>query len=167
VDRAVAHRGRRCGWRATVRGTDAALRASAPPLSQRATLRECLREFDAARALAYQPAAVEMAIWFHDAIYDPRAADNEERSAELARLYLAEARVSVAFQDSVARLVLATKQHDGSLDPDAPLMVDIDLSIFGQPAERFWQYEEQIRGEYEWVARHTGSWLPGNTRWTQ
>ncbi|HHY86145.1 MAG TPA: hypothetical protein GYA07_11530 [Verrucomicrobia bacterium] len=108
-----------------------------------------------------------MAIWFHDAIYDPRAADNEERSAELARLYLAEARVSVAFQDSVARLVLATKQHDGSLDPDAPLMVDIDLSIFGQPAERFWQYEEQIRGEYEWVARHTGSWLPGNTRWTQ
>jgi len=30
-------------------------------------------------------------------------------------------------------------------------MVDIDLSIFGQVAERFWNYERQIRREYEWV----------------
>ncbi len=30
-------------------------------------------------------------------------------------------------------------------------MVDIDLSIFGQLPERFWQYENQIRKEYEWV----------------
>jgi len=112
---------------------------------------ECLREFDFVRVRAKQPLAVELAIWFHDAIYDPRAADNEERSAELARQCCGETGLDPQFQESVARLVLATKQHDGSLHPDAPLLVDIDLSILGQAADRFWQYEKQIRAEYDWV----------------
>jgi predicted metal-dependent HD superfamily phosphohydrolase len=114
---------------------------------------ECLREFDSSRHLTRQPIAVELAIWFHDAIYDPRAADNEERSAELARQCILEAGGDVVLRDCVARLVLATKHHDSSLDPDAPLMVDIDLSILGQSADRFWEYERQIREEYYWVPR--------------
>jgi predicted metal-dependent HD superfamily phosphohydrolase len=112
---------------------------------------ECLKEFDSVRELAGQPLAVELAIWFHDAIYDPHASDNEERSAGLAGQFLSSAGLGRQFQEPVARLVLATKQHDGSLHPDAPLLVDVDLSILGQPPERFWQYENQIRAEYEWV----------------
>jgi predicted metal-dependent HD superfamily phosphohydrolase/GNAT superfamily N-acetyltransferase len=112
---------------------------------------ECLSEFDAARKLAGEPVAVELAIWFHDAIYDTHASDNEERSAELAKRCIVEAGGSVDLAKSVAVLVLATKAHDPSLHLDAPLLVDVDLSILGQRKERFEEYEAQIRREYDWV----------------
>jgi predicted metal-dependent HD superfamily phosphohydrolase len=112
---------------------------------------DCLNEFDSARNLAQRPLAVELASWFHDAIYNTHASDNEEKSAELAKKRLSETVGSNGLSDTVAALVMATKSHDASLNPDAPLMVDVDLSILGQPEERFWKYESQIRGEYGWV----------------
>jgi predicted metal-dependent HD superfamily phosphohydrolase len=118
-----------------------------------AHIEDCLGEFDRAKQLATDPAAVELAIWFHDAVYDPRAADNEERSAELAKDWLSDAQASDALTDSVGRLVLATKNHDASLHADAPLLVDVDLSILGKPPEQFWEYERQIRAEYAWVEK--------------
>jgi len=116
-------------------------------------IEDCLGEFDRAKQLATDPAAVELAVWFHDAIYDPRAADNEERSAELAMDWLRDVHASDALTDSVGRLVLATKNHDASVHDDAPLLVDVDLSILGRPPEQFWEYERQIREEYAWVER--------------
>jgi predicted metal-dependent HD superfamily phosphohydrolase len=112
---------------------------------------ECLTEFDAVRHLARQPVAVEMAIWFHDAIYDTHAQDNEERSAELAAQCLSEVGANGSLIETVKRLVLSTKSHDAAMDVDAPLMVDMDLSILGQSRERFHEYEIQIRQEYAWV----------------
>lgn len=118
-------------------------------------LAECLAEFDPARHLAQQPVAVELAIWFHDAIYDPRALDNEERSAELAKRCSSEMGGSATSCESVAALVMATKAHDPSLHADAALLVDVDLSILGQPDARFQEYETQVRREYEWVPEAT------------
>jgi predicted metal-dependent HD superfamily phosphohydrolase len=112
---------------------------------------ECLREFDAARHLAQHAEEVELAIWFHDAVYDPKAQDNEERSAELGRECVSRARLGNGLEHSVAQLILATKHHDITIAPDAPLLVDIDLSIFGQAEIRFFEYETQIRQEYSWV----------------
>lgn len=112
---------------------------------------DCLKEFDLVRQLAVEPEAVEFAIWFHDAVYDTRAGDNEERSAKLAEDWLREAGASGAFLNSVRQLVLATKAHDATLHLDAPLLVDVDLSILGQSPERFWEYERAIRSEYDWV----------------
>jgi predicted metal-dependent HD superfamily phosphohydrolase len=113
-------------------------------------LGECLREFDRARALAEDPAAVELAVWFHDAVYDPRAGDNEERSADLCADCLRSAGASEAISRVVIGLVLATKHHVAST-PDEALLIDIDLSILGQTRERFVEYEAQIWQEYSWV----------------
>ncbi len=112
---------------------------------------ECLRELDSARQFAQDSAAVESAIWFHDAIYDPKAQDNEERSAALARECLKQMGLGSDLQSAVVQLVLATKHHDITLGPDAPLLLDIDLSILGQPESRFLEYEAQIRQEYSSV----------------
>ncbi len=112
---------------------------------------DCLAEFDSVRNLARQPDSVELAIWFHDGIYDPRAQDNEEKSAELAAQRIGEAGGSRELCNSVATLVLATKAHDPSAHPDAPLIVDVDLSILGQGEQRVREFEGQIRREYEWV----------------
>jgi predicted metal-dependent HD superfamily phosphohydrolase len=112
---------------------------------------DCLRELDSARDIAHEPQAVELAIWFHDAVYNPRAVDNEEQSADLAVQFITETGRAKELQTAVVQLVLATKHHDGSLHRDAVIMVDIDLSIFGQSPERFWRYEQEIREEYGWV----------------
>ena len=114
-------------------------------------LAECLREWTPARHLSAWPALVELALWFHDAVYDPTASDNEERSADLARDRCAAAGLAVSVAAKVSRLVMAKKSHAPQGDPDASLVVDVDLSILGREPKRFAEYEAGIRQEYDWV----------------
>ena len=113
---------------------------------------DCLEQFEAVRSLVHDPTTVEMAIWYHDAIYDPRAKDNEEQSADLAVSITNAAGLADSFKSTVKTLILATKKHEASLDPDAAVIVDVDLSILGQNPARFDLYESQIRQEYNWVS---------------
>lgn len=112
---------------------------------------ECLAEFDEAGHLAKEPAAVELALWFHDAVYDPRAGNNEEQSAVLATECLQEFEIAPPMIDRVAQLIMTTKSHEMGIDQDAKLMVDVDLSILGRDEKRFFEYEDQIQKEYAWV----------------
>ncbi len=116
-------------------------------------LEECLEQFDTARDLFRRPDEAEAAIWFHDAIYDAHADDNEERSADLADRLLGAAGVATEFLAEIRRLILATG-HRGARTPgdDASLVTDIDLSIFAAEAGRFDQYERDIRREYAFAA---------------
>lgn len=115
-------------------------------------LRECLAHFEAASALARRPAEVELALWFHDAVYAPQRKDNEERSADWARASVLAAGCAADVADRVHALVLATKTHvAGDGDADAALLLDIDLAILGAAPARFAQYEQQIRAEYAHV----------------
>jgi predicted metal-dependent HD superfamily phosphohydrolase len=113
----------------------------------------CLGELGSARQLTKNAEALEAAIWFHDVIYDTHAKDNEELSAALARATIKTAGLPDRFADTVSRLILATKHTSGSSEPDEALLIDVDLSILGQPAETFDEYERQIRAEYSWVAK--------------
>lgn len=112
----------------------------------------CLDELEEARHLAIHPNRVEMALWFHDAIYDPKAKDNERESAELCQQIMEEAGLPEAFVRSVYDLILATQHHEALDDADTRLLVDIDLSILGQSKDAFDQYEKNIRKEYHFVA---------------
>jgi predicted metal-dependent HD superfamily phosphohydrolase len=115
-------------------------------------LRECMAQFEAASMLARRPAEVELALWFHDAVYDPQRKDNEERSAQWARSSVLAAGCEPAIAQRVAALVLATKSHVATGDdPDAALLLDVDLAILAAAPGRFAEYERQVRLEYAHV----------------
>lgn len=92
-----------------------------------------------------------MAIWFHDVVYDSRGKENEERSAEVWHRVADSAGLDDPLRARVTDLILATKHAAPPIDSDAKLIVDVDLTILGQPAKRFDEYERQIRDEYAWV----------------
>lgn len=100
-------------------------------------IEECLAQLASSRALALQADVIELAIWFHDAVYDPRSGDNEEQSAELVRRFCCETHLPSEFGERTAAMIHVTKSHLPGDDADAQLLVDIDLSILGQPRDRF------------------------------
>lgn len=114
-------------------------------------LQECLAHFEQARAAAAHPHEVEMALWFHDAIYEVRGSDNEQRSADWARDVLRSAGVADEAVARVHALIMATLHTAVPTGQDEQLLIDIDLSILGAEAERFAEYEDQIRREYAFV----------------
>lgn len=114
-------------------------------------LAECLQHFETAYALAEHPVEVELALWFHDAIYETKSGGNEERSADWARDALLEAGIDPSACARVHSLVMATRHSSLPQTPDEQLLVDIDLSILGAEPARFAEYEQQIRAEYSFV----------------
>jgi predicted metal-dependent HD superfamily phosphohydrolase len=112
-------------------------------------LREGLANFEAAAMLARRPAEVELALWFHDAVYDPQRTDNEERSAQWAHDSVLAAGCPAEAADRIAGLVRATAHHTRrGDDPDTLLLLDIDLAILGAAPARFDAYEQDVRAEY-------------------
>jgi predicted metal-dependent HD superfamily phosphohydrolase len=114
-------------------------------------LTECLDLFEPAIKLATHPAEIEMALWFHDAIYNTASKDNEAQSAQWASNELSKAGVSPASIDRIHALIMATCHTSLPITSDECLLVDIDLAILGAASDRFAEYEQQIRAEYSFV----------------
>jgi len=116
------------------------------------------------RSALSDPEAVEAAIWFHDAVYDSRAADNEARSAALASHCLAPhadpARLSriLAMIEATATHVAPKFEEPGST-LDAALFLDMDLAILGAPPAEFDRYEAAVRREFGWLS--DAAWRSG------
>lgn len=115
-----------------------------------------LRHYRRWEANFRRPVPVLWALYWHDAIYDPQAKDNEEQSARLleqeAVSHLPAEDVSFA-----AAIVRATAGHEvpaGLRTEDAgdlALFLDMDLSILGAAAPVYDRYEADIRKEYAFV----------------
>lgn len=111
---------------------------------------ECLRAFDA-YAGPIPDTLAELALWYHDLVYDTTRDDNEARSAARAVEDLRDAGVDEADVLEVARLILETRHVTAATDPRAAVVCDADLAILGADPARFARYEAAIREEYAWV----------------
>jgi len=97
-----------------------------------------------------QWATVVFSAWFHDAVYDiSTAAENEHRSAELARTTLSANGIGLDVVENVVALVQASEVHDvqETRGPQA-VFHDADLWILSAPMGRFDEYCADVRKEY-------------------
>lgn len=108
---------------------------------------DCIKKFNLFRNLAEDPIAVKLALFFHDAVYDPRRGDNESRSADLAKHVMGHLHREYLVP-RVEPLILVTRHKDPPQTRDEKLIVDIDLSILGANEEEFDRYETAIRQEF-------------------
>ncbi len=111
----------------------------------------CLHHFDGVKPLTQTPVALEIALWFHDAVYQTQSHQNEQDSAAWAVHFLQQAGVAQDQCHQVHHLIMATADHVLHDDLDTALMVDIDLAILGQDAQAFANFETHIRQEYAWI----------------
>lgn len=96
--------------------------------------------------------AVQLALWFHDIVYDPMRQDNEEQSAMAAGRALFELNLPEVLVGEVVRLILLTKTHVVmDQDTNGCVIVDADLSGLGVPVEAYTAYVQAIRQEYAFV----------------
>jgi predicted metal-dependent HD superfamily phosphohydrolase len=114
-------------------------------------LGECLARWSRWSSQAEQPGEVALALWFHDAVYEPRANDNEIRSAAWGARVMTQAGVDVGAVQRVHDLIMATCHDAVPATADAQLVVDIDLAVLGADEERFEAYDRDVRKEYGWV----------------
>ncbi len=102
---------------------------------------------------AQDPQAIQFAVWFHDAIYDTQAKDNEEKSAAIAVVRLRSLNLPDCQIARISDLILCTKSHQAEpSDRDAQILLDADLAILNAEPNRYWDYARSIRREYAWVS---------------
>jgi predicted metal-dependent HD superfamily phosphohydrolase len=109
-------------------------------------VKHCLAQAKLLTDLLPDASALNLAIWFHDCVYDPLARDNEARSAALFR-ELASPVMASPVEEDVERLVLVTQAGQRPQRDDEGYMVDIDLSSFGLPWEPFLADSLAVRAE--------------------
>jgi len=113
-------------------------------------VRDCLAQLDQIDLQSSQ-CEIELALWYHDIVYNTRSSTNEEDSARKAVQDIKNAGVKSSIIENVKRLILATKHDSIPVIQNEKILVDIDLSILGRSPEKFHEYETKIRREYEWV----------------
>ena len=116
-------------------------------------LAEVFKVVERLSATVEDPNALHLAVWFHDAVYDSRAKDNERRSGDLAVDLLGPIGVPSSGIERIVNMIWATAHTDGQPPAvrDTQVLLDADLAILGASEERYARYVADIRKEYAWV----------------
>jgi len=126
-------------------------------------LRDVLAGVGELADVATDAAVVQVAAFYHDAVYDPLRVDNEERSADLAQTVLGGLGVDAAVVSDIARLVLVTETHETEPDDrDGAVLCDADLAVLGRDPADYADYVASVRAEF--VALDDGTWSRGRRR---
>lgn len=111
----------------------------------------CLGHLDDCLARVEHPREVEVALWFHDAVYRPLSRRNERDSADWAAAFLSENGAPRAEVARVHRLIGVTAHAGPARTVDEAVIVDIDLAILGADPAMYDRFENGIRREYRRV----------------
>jgi len=111
----------------------------------------CIKHLDTVKDKLESPLAVELAIWFHDCIYNIFSRQNEEKSARYAVDRLAALQVEEEIIVQVNKLIMTTMHPAAPESHDERFMADIDIAVLGSSADAYKAYETAIRYEYKWI----------------
>ncbi|WP_242058784.1 hypothetical protein [Microcoleus sp. FACHB-SPT15] len=115
-------------------------------------IQHTLETIEQMRSIAVNFPTIQLAAWFHDVIYDPKAKDNEERSADYAVMSLTKLKLPSTDVERVRSLILSTKTHQTLLtDIDSQILLDSDLAILGSSEWEYRTYAQAIRQEHSWL----------------
>lgn len=104
---------------------------------------------DAARERMFD--AIELSLWYHDAVYDAKAKDNEEKSRDWLLKDAKEAGLQEDAVKAAAHLIDLTAHHKDAKTLEERIMTDCDLAILGADEKSFAVYDANIRKEYAHV----------------
>ena len=111
----------------------------------------CLRQVDFISVDYADRDAVELAIWFHDVIYEIGDPKNEENSAKWF-MQVSSGELKDSIREQVNRLVMVTQHNVQPEKEDEKYVVDIDLSGFGMPWPEFSADSLRVRQEFPEVS---------------
>lgn len=111
-------------------------------------LENMIRELEEVKDKISDYDSILFSIFYHDIIYKATSKDNEEKSAEKAKIRLEKFNVPQKKITKIYNQILATKSHKRSEDSDTNFLLDSDLAILGQDWEIYENYTQQIRKEY-------------------
>jgi len=109
---------------------------------------DCMNELYEVKNLLNNPDAVECALLFHDVVYVPGEANNEEESAKYAEKTFTQRWLPKDFIETVKKLILVTKPGSTTKSNDEKYIKDIDMSILGKDSRIYTQYTKDVRREY-------------------
>ena len=100
------------------------------------------------------PFPIQLAVWFHDAVYDTHSTTNEFDSGQYVLGVMRGWKLPEAMVSDVVGLILSTDHRFHDFDDATEsyrILHDADLAILGAAPERYDRYAADVRREYAWV----------------